>query len=323
MNCELFAKDLAAKPAALRGLAERLEAGPVWGQTLTPASSIVLLGMGSSHYANSVCAARLRAKGINAVAEIASSEVLPAVNQHTIVIGVSASGGSVETLTAMATYLGRCPVIALTNTAGSAITSKVDQVVEMLAGAENSGVACRSFQITLGLLLALESQLLGGVEVPMLLRGAAGAEEDLLGRLDTWLPMVRELMLGPQGTYAVAPAARFSSAQQSALMLRECPRLPAFACETGDWSHVDVYLTKTTDYRMLLFAGSPWVAPLMGWVTERKSTVVAVGADVAGSRMNIRYRGDQTEEIRLLAEVAVAEQLALLSWSESGAPIID
>ena len=169
MHCELFAKDLAAKPAALRGLAERLEAGPVWGQTLTPASSIVLLGMGSSHYANSVCAARLRAKGINAVAEIASSEVLPAVNQHTIVIGVSASGGSVETLTAMATYLGRCPVIALTNTAGSAITSKVDQVVEMLAGAENSGVACRSFQITLGLLLALESQLLGGVEVPMLL----------------------------------------------------------------------------------------------------------------------------------------------------------
>ena len=46
-------------------------------------------------------------------------------------------------------------------------------------------------------------------------------------------------------------------------MLREGPRLPAYGCETADWSHVDVYLTKTTDYRMLLLAGSRWEAELL------------------------------------------------------------
>ena len=39
-------------------------------------------------------------------------------------------------------------------------------------------------------------------------------------------------------------------------MLREGPRRAAIASETGEWSHVDVYLTKTLDYRMLLLPGS-------------------------------------------------------------------
>ena len=50
-------------------------------------------------------------------------------------------------------------------------------------------------------------------------------------------------------------------------MLREGPRRPAVGCETGDWSHVDVYLTKTTDYRLLVFAGSPWEEQMAEWTT--------------------------------------------------------
>ena len=65
-------------------------------------------------------------------------------------------------------------------------------------------------------------------------------------------------------------------------MLREGPRLPAVGCETGDWSHVDVYLTKTTDYRLLVFAGSAWEAQLAEWTTARGSTVVGVGGERPG-----------------------------------------
>lgn len=53
-------------------------------------------------------------------------------------------------------------------------------------------------------------------------------------------PDVAALVLGPQGTYVAAPARRLRSAQQSALMLRGGPRRPAVACETCDWSNVDV-----------------------------------------------------------------------------------
>ncbi len=101
-------------------------------------------------------------------------------------------------------------------------------------------------------------------------------------------------------------------------MLRETPRLPAVGCETGDWSHVDVYLTKTTDYRLVLFAGSRWEPQLLAWVAERGSTLVSVGDDVPGAAHVIRYPGDDVDDVRLLTEVVVAELLAASLWTPAG-----
>ena len=147
--------------------------------------------------------------------------------------------------------------VALTNTAGSAITERCDAVVDLGAEPEAGGVACRSYQHTLALLLALECHLAGEDTAALsgVVTAAAEASEHLLDTESDWLPELSDLLLGPAGTHLAAPAHRFCSAQQGALMLREGPRLPAVGCETGDWSHVDVYLTKTTDYRLLVFAG--------------------------------------------------------------------
>ena len=43
-------------------------------------------------------------------------------------------------------------------------------------------------------------------------------------------------------------------AEQAALMLREAPRLPAVAHETGDWLHTAVYLAFP-GHRALMFSG--------------------------------------------------------------------
>ena len=259
MNPDLFRRDLERKPEVLAAFANQLATNDPWAATpLVPDSSIVLVGMGSSHYANAVAAARLRARGVHAVAEWASADLLPAVEESTVVVAVSASGGSEETLDAVRRYQGRCPVVGVTNVEGSPITAVADSVVLLQAEAEESGVACRSFQHTAALLLALEQSLLGGIDAAGAVRRAAEASADLLEGCDRWLPRFRDLAIGPDGTSFVAPARRVSTAQQSALMIRETPRLPAIACETGDWSHVDVYLTKTTDYRLVLHAGSRW-----------------------------------------------------------------
>jgi hypothetical protein len=97
-------------------------------------------------------------------------------------------------------------------------------------------------------------------------------------------------------------------------MLREGPRLPAVGCETGDWSHVDVYLTKSTDYRLLVFAGSRWEEQLAEWTTQRGSTVVGIGGVVPGAHYNLRYPGDSNDVVRLLAEVLVPELMAARAW---------
>ncbi len=74
---------------------------------------------------------------------------------------------------------------------------------------------------------------------------------------EAWLPRAVELLAGG-AIHVLAPAERIGSAEQSALMLREVARVPAYACETGDWSHVDVYLTKRPAYRALLLPGSAY-----------------------------------------------------------------
>jgi glucosamine 6-phosphate synthetase-like amidotransferase/phosphosugar isomerase protein len=316
---DLFAADLAAKPDALADLAAHLRANDPWADAgIDAGTHLVLLGMGSSHYANAVAAARLRTLGVDAVAELASSDLLPAVRPGTVVVAVSASGGSAETLDALSRYAGRCPIVAMTNVAGSAVEADAAEVVSMLAGEERGGVACRSYQHTLALWLDLEARLTGGsaarAAVADVVERTAVASADLLSRRDAWLPELSAFALGPDGTHLVAPARRMSSAQQGALMLREGPRRPAVGCETGDWSHVDVYLTKTTDYRLVLFAGSRWEPALLDWVAKRGSTLVAVGDDVPGAAMSLRYAGDEDDDVRLLSEVLVPELVSSSVW---------
>ena len=312
MNPELFRADLEDKPARLRELAGRLpDLGPLGDGTT------YLLGMGSSHYAAQVVAGRLRATGQRAHAELASTDLLPRLTADDTVVAVSASGGSAETIDAVDRLREqgtRARFVALTNTEGSRLSEACDDTVPMLAGPERGGVACRSFQHTLAVLLTL----VPGFDRQTISR-AAQATEDLLERSGSWLPRVSELLLGPAGTWIAAPARRISSSLQSALMLREGPRLAAVGCETGEWSHVDVYLTKTLDYRLLLFAGSRWEPELVTWTQQRASTVVAVGAELppGAAACTVRYLHDDDDDVRLLTETLVAELVAATAWSES------
>jgi fructoselysine-6-P-deglycase FrlB-like protein len=315
MDAGLFLADLEEKPQRLAELARSLRIEDPWGPAGSLEAPLVLLGMGSSHYANQVAAARLRHARVPAVAELAGSDLLPGVPPGALVVAVSASGGSAETLDAVRRLRAAYPdarYVALTNRAETELGSLCDVVVAMEAGEERGGVACRSFQHTLALLMAL-----GGDRRHLAddLERAAEASARLLATRADWLPALSEAVLGPAGTHVVAPARRLSSAQQSALMLREGPRLPAYACETADWSHVDVYLTKTTDYRLLLLPGSRWEDELLGWVRERGSTLAVVGGEVAGAAVTVRYPHDDVDDVRLLTETLAAELLAAAAWA--------
>lgn len=317
MKPDGFAADLYRKPEVLQRLAALLSDGNPWDAVVPPnIERIVLLGMGSSAYAGGVAAARMRAKGLVASSELASSQLLPSWGERTLVVATSASGGSAETLDALNRLPSAAHTVALTNTAGSAITERCDAVVDLAAEPEVGGVACRSYQHTLAMLLALECHLtsVGTEALAHVVALAADASAYLLDTENDWRLEVSEPLLGPFGIYLAAPAERFCSAQQGALMLREGPRVQAVGCETGDWSHVDVYLTKTLDYRLLVFAGSEWEPQLAEWTTERGSTVVGVGGVVPGTQYNLRYPGDGDDTVRLLTEVLVPELIAARAW---------
>ena len=97
MKPELFFADLSAKPRTFANLAAVLRERDPWANAGIDANSkIVMVGMGSSHYANTLAAARMRARGVDAVAELASADLMPEVTDRTVVVAVSASGKSVE-----------------------------------------------------------------------------------------------------------------------------------------------------------------------------------------------------------------------------------
>ncbi|MFF4190660.1 SIS domain-containing protein [Nonomuraea sp. NPDC001831] len=317
MNPELYLADLEAKPAALAALADGLRAADPFAGLPEGVRRVLFLGMGSSRYAAGVAALRLRAAGVDAYADYASAAATYPAGPDTLVVPISATGGSRETLDALARYAGGPSyVAAITNVPGSPVTEAADLVVPMGAGEERGGVACRTFQHTLALLLALEARLTGADgDLPALLTRAAEATRDLLDRRDEWLPLTMELLDGPDGVYTIAPAERLSSAEQSALMFREGPRRAADACEAGDWSHVDVYLTKTRDYRALLFPGSRYDEQAMDWVRERGSTVISVGGEVKDAAAAIRYAHDDDPGVALLTETLVAELVAAYWWN--------
>ena len=322
MDPAAFLEDLEAKPAALRSLADRLEGADPWASFELPRRT-VLIGMGSSRFAARVAASRLRAAGIDAVAEYASLEVGSPGGPGTLAIGISASGGTAETLEALARHRAAGSVVAaLTNVTGSPVTEVADRVVDMAAGVEAGGVACRSFQHTIAMLLSLEARVTGGPPsaVAGWVRAAAAATEDLLARRDRWLDPAGELLAEGAAVFTIAPAERLASADQGALMLREGPRRTADACESGDWLHVDVYLTKPLDYRAILFAGSRFDAAIMDWMRQRGGRVLAVGGDVPGARRAVRYPGEDVREVALLTEVLVPELVAAAWWRRQPSP---
>jgi glucosamine--fructose-6-phosphate aminotransferase (isomerizing) len=314
-----FLADLETKPRWLNLLADRLDQGNPFADVPRDVDRVLLLGMGSSRYAASVAATDLRVAGIAAAAEPSSVDASWPPDPRTLIVAISATGESAETLDAVERYRGRSPVVALVNEPSSTLASRADVVVEMGAGEEVGGVACRTFQHTAILLRALEGHVTGiEDDLAGLTRQVAHASADLLRTSNTWLPRVTPTLASPAGVFLIAPVERFSSAEQGALMVREGPRRPAVACETGDWAHVDVYLTKSLDYRAILFAGSRWDGQALTWLTKRRATFVAVGADLPGARHVIRYPGDDDPDVARHAEVLVPELLAATWWRQQG-----
>ena len=187
-----FVRDLEAKSAALRSLAGALADDP-WRQVRDDARLIVVLGMGSSRFSGLPVAARLRARGLDAVAAYASAPFAHSGGHGTLAIGVSASGATPETVGALTRHAqAGSTTVAITNVAASPLERAAAMHLPMLAGAETGGVACRSFQHTLALVLALVEPR-RAVAAPA---ATADASEDLLEHRDRWLPDARGARLG-------------------------------------------------------------------------------------------------------------------------------
>ena len=313
MNADAFLDDVLAEPETLERVLGVYEGAnsPLRALKLDDVARVRFVGMGSSRFAALPIASLLRAHAFDAAAERASAAFATPPAPGTLTVCVSANGKTAETVEAAERHRGTSTVVAVTNAPSSPLAEAADVVLMLGAGDERGGVACRSYQATLAVLLLLARSF--GAEVPDL-RPAVGAAHAIRETRGEWLDRALDVLGG--SVAVVAPDERISSAEQGALVFREGPRIPADACETGDWAHVDVYLTRRPGYRALLFGGSRFDATFVEWMQRRGAAFVAVGSSVEGAAVTVEHQASDPL-CALLVETTVAELLAAELWRRS------
>jgi fructoselysine-6-P-deglycase FrlB-like protein len=312
-----FLADVLAEPETLAGVLDTYTGSqsPLDALGSIVERRVLFLGMGSSRYAALAACSLLRAHGVDAHAEYASTAAAMPPAEGTLVVAVSAGGTTPETIGAATRHSGTGRVVAVTNRPAEALGAGADVTLPLLAGEEAGEVACKTYQATLAVLLLLCGRV-AGVPSAGDLRPAVAAGVHLRDTRQDWVPAALAV-LGGGPISTIAPVERLASAEQSALMLREGPRIHAAACETGDWLHVDVYLSRPPGYRAVLFPGSRFDGELMRWIARRGAAVVAIGQDVPGAALSIGYPGARDPMTALLVETMAVELLAAELWRRS------
>jgi glucosamine--fructose-6-phosphate aminotransferase (isomerizing) len=223
-------------------------------ETLRQVDRIELIACGTAYYASLVGAATLQDwTGLPARATVGSEFRYspPPLDGKTLVIAVTQSGETADTIapTRLARERG-CPVVAVTNTVGSAITREADRVLFLQAGPEIAVAASKTFVTQVTTLVVLAAAIAKG-------RGAMGAEQELeLGAALRALPDAaaralanadgtRELArryVNSRGFMFVGRGYTFPAALEGALKLKEVSYVHAEGYAAGELKHGPISL---------------------------------------------------------------------------------
>lgn len=202
---------------------------------------IVLTGMGSSYWACRPLYLRLLGEGFTPVL-VETSELihdeLGWLTPDTLLVAVSQSGRSAETVRLLEAARGRCEIFGVTNTADSPLALESARVLLTRAGAENT-VACKTYVATL---LALEwlGEMLCGGDTGALACEARAAVKSMRDYLRQWPAHVRELMQqldGVKDVFVVGRGPSLAAAGTGGLILKESAHYHAEGMSAAAFRH--------------------------------------------------------------------------------------
>ena len=317
---EAFVADTEAAPDALAAfLHGTTRRDGIWRRLpkdLRTVRRFRFVGMGSSRFAALGVAARLRAAGIDATAELASAPSLPPPDDATLLVAISNSGSTPEVVdVARAWRAAGGRVLTMTNRPDSPL-SAIGPVIDLAAGREQSGIASRSFRHTIAALTLLDSEPLGATAETLL--PAVGALREVLESRAQWLPTAADLLDGGDELHVVGGVDSQGAIDQAALMFREAPRIPALAMDAGDWLHAGLY-TMAPGGRVLLLGGTPYDDEIVGVIHARGGRVVAVASNAAADLGIALPAGTRDPHVRALTEPIAAELIAAELWRRTTA----
>ena len=158
-----FLEDVLGEPETLAGLLDAYAAddGPLAALGDVPERRVLFVGMGSSRYAALAACPILRAAGVEATVEHASARLAVPPRPGCLVVAISAGGRTPETVEVAERHRGSGRVVAVTNRPDGDLARAADLVLPVFAGEERGGVACKTYQATVAVLLLVCGRVLG------------------------------------------------------------------------------------------------------------------------------------------------------------------
>jgi glucosamine--fructose-6-phosphate aminotransferase (isomerizing) len=223
-------------------------------QMLRAVDRVELVACGSAYYAALVGAAAIQDwTGLPARATVGSEFRYspPPLGERVLVIAVTQSGETADTIapTRYAREQG-CPVVAVTNTVGSAITREADAVLFLQAGPEIAVAASKTFVCQVTTLVIVAAAIARA-------RGSLGAEQEIeLGSAIRALPAAAQRALdaatgigelarryvNSRGFMFVGRGYSFPAALEGALKLKEVSYVHAEGYAAGELKHGPISL---------------------------------------------------------------------------------
>ncbi len=263
-------------------------------ETLAQIDRVELIACGTAYYAALVGAAAIQDWiGIPARATVGSEFRYspPPIDERTLVISVTQSGETADTIapTRLARERG-APIIAVTNTVGSAITREAHRVLFLQAGPEIAVAASKTFvaQVTTLVILAaaiaksrgalgLEQEQELGAALHALPAGAARALENASGVQD-----LARRYVNSRGFMFVGRGYTYPTALEGALKLKEVSYVHAEGYAAGEMKHGPISLLDAECPLVAVATRSSVYEKLVSNVMEgraRDARVIAVATE--------------------------------------------
>ncbi len=256
---------------------------------------IELVACGTASYAAQVGASALEAwTGLPARVTVGSEFRYspPPLDSSTLVIAVTQSGETADTIapTRLARQRG-CPIIAVTNTVGSAITREADAVLFLQAGPEIAVAASKTFvtQVTTLVVLAAAIARLRGtmseaaeIELAHALRALPDAAQRTLDANAPHADKLARKYVNSRGFMFVGRGATYPAALEGALKLKEISYVHAEGYPAGELKHGPISLLDAECPLVAIATRSSTYDKLISNVMEgraRDARVIAVATE--------------------------------------------
>ncbi len=275
------------------------------GDALATADRVEFIACGTAAYASLVGAHLVEAMaGVPSRVTVASEFRYspPPLDARTLVIAVSQSGETADTLAAARLARSRgCPIVAITNTVGSALTREADAVCFLQAGPEVAVAATKTFvtQVTVAVMLAAVIARARGRLDPAAegaLVTALRALPDQARRVLELDPVVRAAArryVNSRGFMFVGRGVGYPAAMEGALKLKEVSYTHAEGYAAGELKHGPISLLDAEVPLVAIATRSSVQEKLISNVMEgraRDARVIAVATE--GDEEIARYADD-------------------------------